>query len=415
LALALHLILALYGWLRYFERREKQWLFLASINLGLAVATKHTSLLFLFLICAGLALRLGQTERNLKQVIKPMLVAVGLGLAFALPWYLRSILATGNPFFPYLTSVFGAPPQWWDSVTENSLKGFMEKFGQPRTLPNLLVLPWDMTIHAARYDGTFGPLFLILLPLLVLQRWTRILKALFAFIFLVIAVWASPLLSFQMRFLIPLAPVLAVLGAYAFARLSTLVRAGFRRWGTVPLTLVFGALLVLNLPTFTVLHETDRVEWKGWLTSVLHDVPWKAVTGAESEGAYLQHNLKSFAVWNFANQNLPKYAKVLTWSSGDKLYAQRDYIWSNATSIRPIIWAGAGNDSRILPMMRQFGITHLIVDKRPPDSAYPWDNYAILGEVARANWYEKLYEDYNYVLYRVRWEQLDSQIAGASK
>ncbi len=57
--------------------------------------------------------------------------------------------------------------------------------------------------------------------------------------------------------------------------------------------------------------------------------------------------------------------------------------------------------------LRALGITHLIVGRRPPEEPHPWDAYALTGPLARSQWYEELYSDYWYVLYRIRWEALN--------
>jgi hypothetical protein len=61
----------------------------------------------------------------------------------------------------------------------------------------------------------------------------------------------------------------------------------------------------------------------------------------------------------------------------------------------------------VLADLRKLGITHLIVDKREPGSKHAWGAYAMTGAVARASWYEQLYADEAWVLYRIRWEALD--------
>jgi len=412
LALALYVTLVIYGLLSYAERPQLQWLLLSALNLGLALAAKHLALIVLGLACLSLLTRRWLQERNLWRALWPALLLGSLSLCVALPWYLRSLLATGNPVFPLFYSLFGAPPQWWDAVMDQGLRRFMEHFGPPRTLLNLLTLPWHMTIHAASYDGALGPLFLAVLPLLAFCRWKGVLPWLGAWMVLFVAFWASPLSSFQMRFLVPVAPTLAILGSVAFARLVALARLVAGRRGTSALASGFALLLVLNLPPFTSLHENDRVGWEGWLNSVLHGVPLSVAIGGESRESYLTRTVRSYGVWSFANQTLPQDSRVLTWSGGDQFYSQRARVWALATALRPIVWAEAGRETEVLQGLYIQGITHLIVDRHFNDFPEEWDKYAILGPVSRASWYDILYEDRYYMLYRVRWEELVTQLVG---
>ena len=413
LALAFHVTLTIYATLRYADGRQWQWLLLTACNLGLAMATKHLALIVFGLTCTGLVLRLWKTERNLWRALWPALLLGGLSLLFPLPWYLRSALASGNPVFPELYAVFGAPPGRLDAVTAQGLKHFLEHFGPPRTLFNLLTLPWHMTIHAAAYDGALGPLFLILLPVLLIARWRRALPWLGAFVLFFIGIWASPWSSFQMRFLVPITPFLAALGAAAFGRLRGLARLAAHRRGAALLAGAGAFLLMLNLPPFIQFHEHDRVEWEGWLNSVLHGVPLEGVIGAESREAYLTRTIRSYAVWNFANRALPDDARVLTWSNGEQFYTRPDRIWAMSAAANDVAWAGPGQDDHVLRGLHDLGVTHLIVDRNTPKFPEEWNQYTLTGLVARASWYETLYADSHYTLYRLRWEKLDAQLAKA--
>jgi hypothetical protein len=469
LALALHTTLALYALLRYGQSRRKGWLTLAAANLGLALATKHLALFVLALASLGLLLVLRPARSHNAamrstsggisapasrpwplSVLPALLFLILTALLLALPWYLRSYLASGNPVFPELFWLFGAPPERWDALTQAGLDEFLHSFGRPRTFLNLVTLPWHMTVHAASYHGSLGPLFLIALPLLLFGfiKWKpgrlshpveRIrsstgptafqslsltqqashgaapgslwassrgqLPWLGGLALLYLALWASPISSFQLRFLVPIAPVLALLAAAALTRLFALGRLAASGRPTLAKTLPKGlvalsaVLLFLNLPPFTSLHEHDRAGWDGWLNSVLHGVEWGVVAGAESRHDYLSRKVRSYPVWDNANKTLPEDARVLAWSGGDQFYSRRERIWAYATSARPAAWAGLGPDgdpAALLPALQELDITHLIADRdfrERLEGAPGWQDR-----------FERLYEDWFYTLYRVRWE-----------
>jgi hypothetical protein len=497
LALAFHLLLALFALLHYAERPSGQWLLLAALNLGLALATKHLALVFLALCALGLfawglrrhrqdsnntprfeappgrntqrhrggaeeprssaqaaagfapgrqtpgeALHFVQGARSdapaptvagrfeappgrntqrhrggaeepqpthshspRAALLQPVLVLCLAALLLPLPWYARSFLASGNPVFPELYGLFGAPPERWSAQSQAGLDAFLDAFGRPRTLANLLTLPWHMTIHGAAYHGALGPLFLILLPgLLALRRLRGAAPALALFTLGVLALWASPLASFQMRFLVPLAPLLAVLAALGAGRLLAAARAVGGPRAARLAGLGLAALLVLNLPVFTPFHERDRDGWQGWLNHVLRTLPLAVVAGAESQDAYLARSVRSYGVWARASQVLPDDARVLTWSGGDHYYTRHNRVWANATALGPIAWAPAARFEAAVAGLHGHGITHVIADRRDPPSPTTWDDFALTGPRARAELYEVLYEDRHYVLYRVKWE-----------
>jgi 4-amino-4-deoxy-L-arabinose transferase-like glycosyltransferase len=390
LALALHTSLALYALLRFMEKSELQWLLLAALNLGLAVASKHLGLALAGLAVLILAGGLKKQGCGWKEALLPAVFLGGLALLPALPWYLRAYAASGNPFFPELFWLFGAPPERWDAQTQAGLQAFLDGFGRPLSLGSLLTLPWHMTVYAAAYHGSLGPLFLILLPGLLLIRRAGPLTwlALFALGFLLF--WASPFSSLQMRFVVPLTPVLAVLAASAFARLQAAIRLAMGRKSQVAAAGLVGVLLFLNLPPFTALHERDRTGWDGWINSVLHGVEWGVVVGGESRQAYLSRQVRSFAAWEFANQNLPVQARLLTWAGGDQFYAERDWLWVNSTTARPAAWLDAQAQVDYLPWLQRLGITHLLVDREMQqrlESLLPGGDQQVFTLLYKDRWY----------------------------
>ncbi|NIV30519.1 MAG: GlyGly-CTERM sorting domain-containing protein, partial [Anaerolineae bacterium] len=201
-----------------------------------------------------------------------------------------------------------------------------------RTVPNLLTLPWDMTLHAARYGGNLGPMFLLLLPgLAVRRRRAQATAWLMAFVLLYVVFWASPVSSFQMRFVVPITPLLAVLAAVACTRPMDAWPGKRATWVRRAACGGVAILLLLNLPPFTSLHERDRVGWDGWLTHVIRQVPVAVVIGSTSYEDYLVHSVPSYAVWQHINTYLPEDARLLTFSGGDHLYSERDRVPSDST------------------------------------------------------------------------------------
>jgi 4-amino-4-deoxy-L-arabinose transferase-like glycosyltransferase len=405
LALILQVGLALYALLRYAEERDPRWAALAAISLGLSLATKHTAFFALVLAAASMAVVWGRARRRVLQALAAAAILAAASLIIALPWYVRSWTATGNPVFPEFYRVFGAPADRWDAAADDALNRYESGFGRPRTVRNLLTLPWDVTVHASRYGGTLGPLFLILIPALLARGpGTPAMRTLAILGGGYVLLWASPISNFQIRFLLPTVPVLAVLASQAYARVDLALDR--RIGGRQAMVAITAALLLLNLPPNLPLHERDRAEFKGWLTHVIRRVPTGVVAGRQREDRYLADAVPSYRAWRYINTHLPEDSLVLTLTGGDNLYSHRPRLWVNTIPARPATWgAPAGADAEALRALRRLGVTHILFDRRQLETL-PADALAIAQPVFLARWARREYEDDRTILYALAWDRV---------
>jgi hypothetical protein len=398
LATAMHAGLGIGALWMLARDRDRRWLWLAGIQCGLACATKH-----LALVPVGIALTFFAISQirasGWTSVARRLLVPVVLTLLLPSPWYIRAWMGSGNPFFPEMHRVFGARPDRWDALTERGLGGFKSRFGGERDAVRLLALPWDMTMHGARYGGTLGPLLLMLGPFAVLA-WRRSVAArwLTAWAVLYLAAWASPVSSFQLRFLVPF----WVLAAPLFALIARSLLDSSRPEGRHLITGILIVVLATNLPPFLPLHEGDRSGWTGWLTHVVRRVPVEVVVGGVTPDAYLTRELRTFAAWTYLNTHTPENIRVLTFFGGDHFYARRARLWSEAVAARPVTWGATEVPvPALLDRLSRLGITHVMAppaDRRTPEESA----LSILQPAIREAAFEVMYEDYWTVVYRVR-------------
>lgn len=403
LALAFHAALAVYALVRADGGGSRRWLAVAAVQLGLCCATKHLGLVIL---AATLIVWVGARMRTRRLGAGTIRTAASICVAALLvpaPWYIRCFIASGNPVFPELYGVFGAwPPERWNASVEQALSVFKESFGRSRTVAHMAALPWDMTMHAARYYGTFGPMLLAFLPFTlasVVRSPTA--RALGAGSVIYVAFWASPISSFQMRFLVPFWVIAAPIVASGIQRLvdaAGSVQASLR-------TLTTGAivvLLALNLPPATMLHERDRVGWSGWLTHVMHDLPIAVVAGGMSRQDYLDRQVRSAAAWRWINVNTPKGARILTFPGGDQFLADRARLRSETPVARQVTWdATSGDTDAVVRRLRRLGIEYVLVQK-PLLRTPAFERLDLLQPALLASSFEVAYEDFWMVVYRLR-------------
>jgi hypothetical protein len=363
---------------------------------------KHLALVALTAMAVVLVVHHLATQAAWRPALRHAALFLFIALALPAPWYARAYAASGNPVFPDMYGVFGArPPERWSTTAEEGLRGFKSRFGRERSVKTLALLPWDMSVHGAQYGGTFGPAFLILVPLaFVGGRLTRSARLVSAGAGVYLALWATPLSSFQLRFVIPLVPVLAAFSAAGLGHLTHAAeRLHPRAAGIV--VLPFAVVLLLNLPPFTQLHERDRDGWHGWLSHVVRAVPGRVVLGAISTDWYLQTSVPSYPAWRFINQTLPRDSRILTFSGGDQLYSQRERLWSDATAAYPMTWrAFSGRERDVLHSARRLGISHVLFDKRQI-AAGTLASLAIRSEEMRTCCLTLIWQDDGYELYRL--------------
>jgi Dolichyl-phosphate-mannose-protein mannosyltransferase len=361
LAVAMFVAIACYALARFAETDRFAWLGASAIEFGLAASTKHLGLVA---AAAAVAVLAWDRRRRHLPLAGPLVTLGVVAIVLPLPWYLRAWHGSGNPFFPELYGLFGGGPSTrWDAVADRGLAAFKAHFGFGHGARALARLPWDVTLHAAAFGGTFGPLWAVLVPgWLIGSRGGRAAAVLAAGTLAYVAVWASPVGSLQLRFLVPVGGALALLAAGGWSRVisdACGVAVVLRRGAAIALL----ALACLNLPPFMALHEADRVEYQGWLTHVLRTAPVAVVIGRESEAQYLARVVPSYPVWQYANANLPAGAAVLTFSGGDNLYSRRTRFSYDSVLARPAVWTAASDDDVYLAL-RRLGISYVIFDRR---------------------------------------------------
>jgi dolichyl-phosphate-mannose-protein mannosyltransferase len=405
LALAVHAAAASYALARYAEKRERSWGAIAALQFGLAAATKHLGIL---LTGVALLVFVIQAARGWRSVRVAGTHAFAIGLAAAvvpLPWYVRSWLASGNPVFPELFGVFGAyPAERWDALTEQGLAHFKAHFGMGRSPVALAALPWNITVNGAQFGGSLGPLFLVLIPGLVFAPRLRGPVAWLAIgIAGYVALWASPISSYQLRFLVPIVPALALLAASSLRTLKLRAEQSVPH-GAKVLAMVVIILGTMNLPPFIPLHEADREGWSGWLTHVLRDSPVRVVLGREAEDAYLSREVPSYGAWRWINDHLVADARVLTTVGGDQLYAHRPRIPYDAAIARSGVWVGKQELGRAADALHRLGITHVLFDRRELSRLN--DDWLVLASPAFQQACTVEYSDRRFFVCRVDYTRL---------
>ncbi len=164
LALTFYSLGGLYALWKWKETSDSRWLMICGTMTGFAMSIKYTS----FILPLALSvLILWWGRKRILDSFKPIILLVGIGILIASPWYLRNWIWTGNPVYPF---VFGGPN--WDSFRAHWYTGAGTGIGWNPF--NIIPLPLVTTLgyrDVNYFDGRFGPLFLILFPVVLWIWW----------------------------------------------------------------------------------------------------------------------------------------------------------------------------------------------------------------------------------------------------
>lgn len=267
-SLALFVTAAIFCFHRYARQRELGWLLASAAFLSFAAGTKYQALFFLGALSLATLFVTIRRRRPLHLLWYGVVLA-----ALTLPWYVFIYVQSGSPVHPFYPQVFGQD-DWSYTLNrelrrapssptkdEESPRPFLRAVGQraqqlvTEDTVDALRMSVGVFLHPKRYRGrSLSPYYLVALPFMVLMafrfqrgRWATLLTATY-FLFLSSTV-------FDMRYALPILPVIAVFGAEGADRLFDWLTPSSQRWIAVPVT------LALAFPLGYHAHRLGQQQW----------------------------------------------------------------------------------------------------------------------------------------------------------
>lgn len=394
--LALFVMLSLFMLFLWRERRTNLLLALAAVGLGTALGMKHLALLTVpfFLVFFPLVLR-GEGKGRFAW-FKPMLLFFSPALLVALPWYLKSLVQTGNPiwpmfsrFLPGIHNEFGAILY---EVTRQSF-GLWDPSEWYR-------IPFLMSFgDGIKLDGTLGPIPLFLtIVLLWVRPKGRVVQPLVLFCALSFLTWL--VVVQEVRYLVFLVIPLLLLGLPATLDL-------FRGAGG-PFPRVFGVVAVLfvllSLPyCYNAMDPIQRypalLPRRYPLTPLLnHSALPLSLRAQYDRNEYLDQTLPSHRTVAWANEHLPDSSKIFYMGADPPyLYLRKPMVWNQRSSSLRDHKIARTPDEWLFVLKRE-QVTHIMVRR----SAFRYHWLADLESKWRYR-HMRLVQTYNdFSLYEIR-------------
>ncbi len=397
LELTLFSALSIYALVSWFHSKKRNWLISAGIFSGLALGTKYTAILLVFILLGlGILLkRILEDREKFPKVLKELVIFSLVALAVASPWYIKNIIYTGNPIYPFLYKIFGGS-HWNDFNAQRWMTHLRSQGMRESTFWNYLRLPWLITMREGSFGwGSLGPLFLLSLPLILFTKGlNRVIKYLAIYCGIYFLFWTFS--QQYLRSLLPCLVFLSIIAAYLLLRL-----ASFRKHLFWLISLLLIVVFTSNLYHF-VIGEA----------SVFY--PWPVALGLERREHYLARNLPYYEVIDYANHHLSSQAKILFIGQTRGYYCKRKFIANtvfNDTVIIDLI-RDSGNIEKLLENLKELGITHILYDPleaRRLTQQYSYFNWrdereTEIYEDFRQNYLKQICTKNNVYLYRIRYE-----------
>lgn len=377
------------------HRRDEALLILTGVSVGLAVGVKYTAMEYLpavvLLVAGGLAIGAWQHYRNVGRLSFAILSSArGIGifggaalLVFA-PWAIKDWIFLGNPVYPALASVFGAP--LWNTMRDRTLEATFRSFGAHTGFAaQFHLFALDMFLHPMLYGegGIHSPglieLYAVLaLPFLIIAvvnrkrflpqarakgpGWMYERRRVLAIGVLTLSAaarfavwtWSGALVE---RYALPAIMLSTTLGA---VMLGLIVSAAARRAALAAcLLIVFVSVMMLGQET-TYLFQDVGVR-----------TPLSLLLGQKSEDTFMRQEDPRgmppdfWRMTDYVNTRLPHDGKLLMLGRGTGyFFADRDYVADSGGDWVPYLVSEGKTPDGILHILRSQGFTYVVYDAR---------------------------------------------------
>lgn len=357
---------------QFAESKDKRLVVLAGLCLGLAAGSKYTGLQTILAVSL-VVVAVGAYRRQVLVYGRAALVLGAVSIAVASPWYLRNIVWTGNPVYPFFYEQFGG--RNWSKEHAAIYKNEQQTFGVGRTAVGrdpkhighaVLGLAYQpgRYINPSQSEGGGSPLGAVGVPILTaMLAWlisgrskafeaTALLMVLISF-----GMWFY--LSQQSRYIITLGVPLCVLLGGGVARL----RAG-------PVLAFVAALQAM---------------YSLWLIQVARvDAIAAALSGNAEPASRVPFATAAASI----NRIVPKTGKIALYDEVFGYLLDVPYSWANPGHSQLIPYEALGSGNEYADEMQRLGFTHVYINLsrsvRPAEQTREWLDAMRLTETPSA-------------------------------
>lgn len=379
---AFYEFLALSAFFRWRDSQQIRELGVAGLAMGFALSNKNLAGVGVVLL--GFLILFWNLIPSVKwrPMIQQLTVFGFAATLVVLPWYLKNAIWFGNPVYPFFGGAYGI----MGTIRHGSgdLGGWVG-MGLGNDWRALLMFPWNVYANWQVFSSPMnrgGPsYFFWLLPVYVfLPKHDRVNE-----LWLVggIRFFAWWFFTQNLRYLLPLFPILAFLSAYVLETLIIRWRRPSLQMGLVSCVLIF-YMIALGL------------HW-GFLL-VLRENALGFIMGQVSRREYLSQNLLNYPATDFINKNLPADAKILELGDARVYYVERAILPDESHDNWVYLLSLETTLPGIAARLKSLGVTHVWVSE--DDLKYVRLMWKIPGLESQDNRFNAFREQYLDQVYK---------------
>lgn len=287
-------IMALLGFLNWWEKGSKKWLIFSAIILGLAISTKVLAIgsLFVFTVLIVYS-SIRKIKFKWKILFTNILIYCWFSIFIPLPWFIFSFIHTESPVYPFFTGIYPV--------------NLSIELIDPIKFTNDI---WSIFTKSA---DPISPIYIIFLPsaLFLYKKFPDKIKIICIYSFLIILVWYITPRTGGGRFILPYLPIFSIVCVFIIEQIKNF---------KIRLTFI---IFIIFLASFSVLYRG---------VANLKYLP--VILGKESKDEFLSNNLNfSFGDFydtdEYLSKKIKQKDKVLLYGFHNLYYVNFPFIDSS--------------------------------------------------------------------------------------
>lgn len=381
------------------SQAERRFLYLGGIMLGFAAGTKYTGLQTLFVVCVVILAVLA-ARKEVRQGLHGAFLVGLVAVAVSAPWYIKNIVNTGNPVYPFFFEKLGGKN--WDQRRADIYRNEQQTFGVGRTEKGRDALQIGAGVLGLAYQpgrfvnpgqdsGLGTPLGAVGVSVLVsLMFWLisgkmgRFESAALCSVVVSLLPWYF--LSQQSRYFVPLSVPLCVLAGGAVVRL----KMGQIMAGVVALQSIISLYIVNEL-------------------RVSNQLP--VVVGKIDTDQYQKSNIAFYEASLSVNESLKPLganAKVALYDEVFGFLLDVPYMWANPGHSTLIPYDKMTDGMSYTEGMKKLGFTHVYISLSPivKDPAFVQTWLAAMGLPSQSVTWTPETRNANFADWQSKWQVL---------